>query len=921
MRLDFPLALWGLPLAGLPILLHLLSRRTARRILFSDLSLLRAIDAQARPKARLREFLLLAMRCLLLAALIFAASAPVLHGDTAAGGAGLDLILLLDASYSMRARDGVHARFEAAREAGRRLLRSLSPGARIAVGIYDEKLKAPLLWTDAHAADAALLAARPGWRGTNVAAALADAGAALARVPRGRRRAVVVLGDGAEHGLRAKADLQTLDGVSLLGLQFPALPNAWLVSALPTADSSARAPKVEIKIAASGAAVSTPLDLWVGEQRSGSTSATAPAGGEGRAALALPTAENTSSWAGRVTARVDALAVDDEAFYAIAHRASPRVLVLHSDPAFFRAGKAGWFLRELFGGGSQTLADRDADFLEAVRWNEANLSKYGTVLLADAARPPPGLSAALESFVMRGGGIWLMPGARATEADLSSYPWLPASFSSRSEAHEVKGFKVARAGFATVGWDELDLARVMLKQRFRLDPAAGSETWVAGALNEPLLVAGAIGRGRAVVWAAPIDAEWSNIGLKPIFIPWARACLALSIPEFPSDILRRVKIGEPLTRAWTYGEAAPDRVIVRSPDGQRRTLAVAGRRAVLPEALLPGLYAFEEATRETIYAVNLDSSRGESDLSPAVSPPWRPVDPAALETEFFEAVYGKNLSAWLLVLAAIALLAELFLSLPRTRAMTRLSAHAVVLIIFLAGPTAAQQGDRFIWTQLHLGENWDPYPDAPASVAAWLAKVTSMHVAPERRVIALNDPALFSSPFLYLSGASALPELRPEELRRLRQYILGGGFLWIEDFGGGPPGSFDRWVRRELLRILPDAVLGALPKEHVLLRTFFLLPGPAGRVSVHGVLEGVEWGSRVAVLYTRDDVLGAWAQDALGKPLRACVPGGQAQRELARRLTLNVVMYSLTGSYKSDAVHQSAILDKLKAATPARDLR
>ena len=189
-----------------------------------------------------------------------------------------------------------------------------------------------------------------------------------------------------------------------------------------------------------------------------------------------------------------------------------------------------------------------------------------------------------------------------------------------------------------------------------------------------------------------------------------------------------------------------------------------------------------------------------------------------------------------------------------------------------------------------------------------------MRTSPQRRAITLKDPALFSSPFTYLAGASVPPSLGDDELRRLRQFISGGGFLWIEDSAGGPPGAFDRWVRRELPRILPDAELKPLPADHVLYRTFFLLRGPAGRVRVHGAVEGVEWGGRVAVLYTRDDVLGAWAKDALGKPLRACVPGGEAQRELAKRLTLNVVMYSLTGSYKADAVHQAAILDKLKAA-------
>jgi len=924
MRFGFPAALWALPLAGLPVLLHLLSRRAARRILFSDLTLLRAVDARARPKARLREILLMAARCSLLLLLILAAAAPARRGDAAAGGEGTDLVLLLDTSYSMRARDGVRERFDAVRDAGRGLLKSLSPGDRVAVGLFDDALKAKLAWGDLQAADAALAAARSGWRGTNTASALSAAKTLLEESPRGRRRAVVVLGDGAEHGLRATAP-SPAQGAAVLGLKFPPAPNSWLSSAAPAPDSSARSPRLEVKLGASGSPAQAPLDLWVGERRAGSTSISAPAGGEGRAMLALPSPEDPAApaWAGRVASRPDALAVDDESFYSIAHRPSPRVLVLYSDPAFFRAGKAGWFLRELFGGARETLAGREADFLEAARWNEANLAKYGTVLVADAYRAAPGLSAALEAFATRGGGVWMIPGARASEADLAAYPWLPARFSAPSESTSPSGLKVSREGEAVSGWDELDLSRVVINRRFRLEPAAGSTTWLADASNSPLLVAGAVGRGRAVVWSVPLDASWTNLGLKPPFVPWARACLFLSVAESALDASRRVKVGDAITRSWSSGEAAPNKVAVRGPDGRSTTVEVISRKAVLPEAGAPGLYTFEDGV-PTVFAANLDSSRGESDLLMASSPPWRSSTVDNLNDEFLDAVYGRDLGVWFLAAAALFLLLELFLALPTTalaslattaKAGTRAGAGALVLVLLVTPlRIAAQQGDRFVWTQLQTGETWDPYPDAPSAVLNWLSDVTSVRVAPERRSISLRDPALFSSPFIYLAGASAPPELRDDELRRLRQYISGGGFLWIEDSGGGPPGSFDRWVRRELPRILPDADLKPLPSDHVLYRTFFLLRGPAGRVRVHGSVEGVDWASRIAVLYTRDDALGAWAKDALGKPLRACVPGGEAQRELAKRLTLNIVMYSLTGSYKADAVHQAAILDKLKAA-------
>lgn len=145
-----PLLLWALPAAALPAVIHLLSRRAARRLPFSDLTLLSQVEAKSRPRSRLRELLLLLARTLLILALVLAAAGPVARGSAAAasGGEGLDLVVLLDASYSMRARDAGRTRFEAARDAGRRLLKSLARGDRAALGVFDEKLAAPLEWGD-----------------------------------------------------------------------------------------------------------------------------------------------------------------------------------------------------------------------------------------------------------------------------------------------------------------------------------------------------------------------------------------------------------------------------------------------------------------------------------------------------------------------------------------------------------------------------------------------------------------------------------------------------------------------------------------------------------------------------------------------------------------------------------------------------
>jgi len=60
-----------------------------------------------------------------------------------------------------------------------------------------------------------------------------------------------------------------------------------------------------------------------------------------------------------------------------------------------------------------------------------------------------------------------------------------------------------------------------------------------------------------------------------------------------------------------------------------------------------------------------------------------------------------------------------------------------------------------------------------------------------------------------------------------------------------------------------------------------------------------------------NDWAAAWALDEMGNPIAAVVPGGEQQRELAVRFGINLVIYALTGNYKTDLVHAPEILERL----------
>ncbi|MBN9275055.1 MAG: DUF4159 domain-containing protein, partial [Mesorhizobium sp.] len=60
-----------------------------------------------------------------------------------------------------------------------------------------------------------------------------------------------------------------------------------------------------------------------------------------------------------------------------------------------------------------------------------------------------------------------------------------------------------------------------------------------------------------------------------------------------------------------------------------------------------------------------------------------------------------------------------------------------------------------------------------------------------------------------------------------------------------------------------------------------------------------------------NDFAGAWAIDANGDPLFPTVPPDPDQRIYALRAGVNIVMYMLTGNYKSDQVHVPILLERL----------
>jgi hypothetical protein len=223
---------------------------------------------------------------------------------------------------------------------------------------------------------------------------------------------------------------------------------------------------------------------------------------------------------------------------------------------------------------------------------------------------------------------------------------------------------------------------------------------------------------------------------------------------------------------------------------------------------------------------------------------------------------------------------------------------------------ASAIGDRslFRFARLALPGLPDPRPTALQRLAWELVRRTSLVTASDRAELRPTDPNLFRFPFLVLSGdrSFALP---PEaEIARLRRHITYGGFLLIDSSEGRAGGGFDESVRRLLAQMLPGELPTRIPDEHVLWKSFYVLHGAPGRILAAPYMEGVERDRRLAVVYTQNDLGGALARDGFGRWEHEVIPGGEAQREEAFRLGVNLVMYSLCLDYKTEQAHIDYIL-------------
>jgi hypothetical protein len=664
-----PLFLFGLAAAAIPIVIHLFTRRRPRERPFPSLEFLSEVNQSEIRRLRLRQWLLLALRTLAVAAIALAMARPAVRG--AAGPratAATTLVALVDRSGSMGAAgaSGLPLAGEA-RRVIEDLIATMGPADEMLLVPYDRAAEPATARPtgDAGRLRAVAQAFEAGARSTDHLMALDVAAQALA-ASHALNRELFWISDfqasgfvrsGARVAPSAPSGPWDKSRIYLVPLAPRTRANAAITEAAPSPAEGGPA------LTVSGASFDAPpgdlaVEVKDGDREIGRGFLNLPPRGEASALLPLSAMPEQGG-----IARIpdDVLPLDNARAFAAGRAGTLRVLLREDGPPSP--------LRLALEAGSPesgiALETVDAAALPA------RLADADVLVIHDLERIGPVELQAMLDWWRAGGGLLLAPGRHADAAFWNASVLGAIGAGTLGELEDARpgaAWRLTRegaghavlAGFPARPGEPLSSARFATVRGYRL--GGGARALLTFDRDHPALIEAP----HALVFAAPLDAAASDFAVSGAFLPLIHQCVKVlgrgtAAPSLaPGD---RYRAPAP-TGAWRIEDALGREVASE--------LEAKGGSTVLVSAPLEhtGLYRVLQGGKlRSTFAVNPDPA--ESDLMPASDasligafPPGRAQvlrASADFARRVREARFGRELWSWFVALALLLLAAETIL--------------------------------------------------------------------------------------------------------------------------------------------------------------------------------------------------------------------------------------------------------------------
>lgn len=626
---------------AIPVIIHLVHRRKAKQVPFSTLRFLRLVDQRVARRQRLKEFILLALRVLLIAALIGALYRPMVRSATFKGAnVPTTAAIVLDNTYSMRTVQRGALRFDRAKRVAADVIGALEAGDDACLVLFDAPAgTAADPTTGLTALRDQVLAMECGYGTAQVSDALARAAAGLERSSNPRKEVYVI------------SDFQELSwtpAAAEAARQFGADTPVFLVDVGGEVGENLTVAHAEfgLNVQVAGAestiycdVVNTgtintekELGLYLDGEKVADQEVALSAGARTTVTFGHVFAR-TGRLLGEVRLASDELEADNTWSLAIDVRDRLPVLLVNGDPSAVPHLDETFFLELALKAPShlaRAVSPLDVKTVNAAEVGRLRLEDYACVVLANVARPGDLLADRLRQYVESGGGLIVFCGNRVDPAAYNTElcpvgrpPLMPALLGEavgQVEEDRASAFRVTRVAedhpvFRPIA-EQLDLGGVRVFRYLAVGPARTpvEVTPLMEMDGAPLLLEGRAGSGTVVLCTSSADLDWNNLPARRLFLPLVHQLVYYTAGA--GSGLRDAVVGDPLVVSLPPTDD-PIEVTFVEPDGSGApSVAVAAAsaegsaEAELRSAARPGIYraryTLGEAGHESIFAVNVD---------------------------------------------------------------------------------------------------------------------------------------------------------------------------------------------------------------------------------------------------------------------------------------------------------------------------
>lgn len=609
-----PLLLWGLAAASLPVLLHLLNRRRYRELPWAATRFLLSAIRKNQRRIRIEQWLLLAVRTLLIVCLVLGLSQPFLEqigGLPLLAGQRTHRIVLLDSSMSMATTRAGRSRFDKAIEQADTYIRNARRGdvvslvlmgspPRIIVGEPSGNLNEVRDELKQLTPSDGPIRLAPSFR------AVAEVMEASA----GDRKELLTITDlqarswnvSSEESQEVEKILKSFDEKKVTSIIVDvgetqvanlALTDLRLSSPFVTVNGPPAIVTATLRHFGSEPPGEARVRLYIDGRQSAEEVVRLTTNGE--AQVSFP-ARIDSRGEHLLEVRIgdDALTPDDSRRYALTVRDSLRVLLVDGDynPEPFSADTD--YLAQALQpaeGSDRTPSSIQVEVITDARLGSQDLENFDVLVLANVSQVDPRIAARLSAFLDQGGGLIVFGGNRivADSYNRLTYredtPLLPAAFGAvvgseptpadPGAPFDLLGFKHPIVS-AYAGATDLVLAGLTAVRTWRhysLTLPADSSAVIAMkyADGSPAVIEARRGRGLVLQMASTADADWTSWPLHPSYPPVMEQVVLHAASGRQLD--RNVLAGQPLGAPFP-ASARTTPVSVVLPSGEVRTASL-----------------------------------------------------------------------------------------------------------------------------------------------------------------------------------------------------------------------------------------------------------------------------------------------------------------------------------------------------------